>query len=172
MPLVVLLLSLAVPAPALGIVLTTPGKAGADQYFETIPTSAGNVAPPAGGSAVGPTTSGGAGGTGSSLAAIGNGRAGERGLSKLGADGKKAAALAEATAPGTISGLPSGSSGAPGPSVAVAPPDGSGGSASGGLSALLTGSDAGGIGLLLPLTMVLGLVGAIVAGLRRGALKA
>ena len=154
-----LVLSLTVPAQAFAIVLAPPGKAGADQYFETIPTSAGNAAPPAGGTPGTPTP-------GTTLATTSNGRAGERGLTKLGHDGQAAAALAAATAPPSTHGLTSGGSASSAAGSASAA--NTSGSASVGVGDLLSGSDSGGIGLFLPLTMLLGLAGAIFVAIRRG----
>jgi hypothetical protein len=157
---------LAVPSVAGALTLAPPGKAGASQYFETIPTSSGNAAPPQGG------------GSGHAASvAIGNGVAGSHALAKLGSDGQAAAALAVATAPvvaassgkqGASAGSqPSGSkpptsSTAAGGSATSQP----GGSAVGGVANALTGSDQGGIGLFLPLLMLLTLAVAVWAGVR------
>jgi hypothetical protein len=158
---------LAVPSVAGALTLAPPGKAGASQYFETIPTSSGSAAPPQGG------------GSGHAASvAIGNGVAGSHALAKLGSDGHAAAALAAATAP-----VVAASSGKQGGASAGSQPSGSkpparstaaggsatsqpGGSAVVGLTNAVTGSDQGGIGLFLPLLMVLTLAAAVWAGIR------
>jgi hypothetical protein len=129
------------PSEALAITLAPPGKSGADQYFETIPNSAGNAAPPS-------ATDGSTG----TLSHLGSGRAGSAKLSRLGKDGRSAAALAAATAP----------------SAASVPRHGhQGASASQGDSPItslgnaLSGADTGGLGIVLPLllgtSLILGL---------------
>jgi hypothetical protein len=131
------------PAEALAITLAPPGKSGADQYFETIPNSAGNAAPPSGG---------GTNGSSSALSHLGSGRAGSAKLSRLGKDGRSAAALAAATAPSAAS-IPrhghQGASASQGDSPITS------------LGNALSGADSGGLGIVLPLllgtTLVLGL---------------
>lgn len=61
--------------------LAPPGKAGADQYFETVPSASGNAAPPNG------------------TAHGGSPNAGIRSLERLGKEGAAAGALAAATGP-------------------------------------------------------------------------
>jgi hypothetical protein len=141
------------------ITLVPPGHSGASQYFETIPTSAGDAPPPQGGPAAG---------TGS-LGRLGDGRAGAARLAKFGRDGASAAALAEATAPTPA---PSGSQARPGTGATrlgshPVPPAPRGGSSLGGLISALTGSDAGGLGIALPLLLAATLVAAIAVGSRR-----
>lgn len=151
---------IAAPADAFAIVLAPPGKSGADQYFETVPTSAGNAAPPAGGSAS----------PGQSLAGIGQGGAGARTLARLGADGQAAAGLAAATSPtppghaGANAGNGSGSRRTASSPSGASSQGSANGSATGGLVDTLTGSDSGGIGLVLPLLMLVSLLGAIALG--------
>lgn len=142
--------SLAAPGEAFALTIAPPGKAGADQYFETIPSSAGNVAPPGGGT----------GGSGPAQAPLGQGRAGIAKLVRLGQDGRAAAAFAATSAPSPAHGAPAGG--------AARVPDGQGGSASGALARVLTGSDAGGLGLVLPLLLATSLIAAIgLAAARR-----
>lgn len=148
---------LALPAQALGLVLTPPGKSGADQYFETVPTSAGNAAPPQGGA---PTKS-----DTRTLSQLGHARAGAARLSRLGKDGQAAAALAAETAPASPAGVstghgvtPKGSAGVPGQVKIGQPPGASPASA---LSSALTGNDDGGLGILLPLLLLTAFVVAI-----------
>jgi hypothetical protein len=148
-------LALVGPGTAAAIIIAPPGKAGANQYFETIPSSDGNAAPPG---SSGATPAG-----GGSLAGLGRGRAGAAGLSKLGKDGHAAAALAAATAPGHPRGG-SGTNGAPGTNGATSSggagslPAGRGDSSPGAILDALTGSDSGGLGAILPIVMVAALL--------------
>jgi hypothetical protein len=149
--------SLAVPGDAFAkeIIINPPGSAGANEYSEVIPSSAGNVAPPSGG----PSSP-----TSGSLASLSRGRVGATRLDRLGKDGQAAAAFAAASAPARVPASPS-AAGLGGPPNAGTPA--SSGSAVSGLSRALTGSDAGGLGLLLPLLLATALVGAIgIAGWR------
>jgi hypothetical protein len=114
-------------APAQGTI-APPGKSGADQYFETIPSARGNVAPP--GSA--------GGGTGSASAGV-------KRIAHLGKDGQAASALAAATAPSSGSGG-SGPGGQTGNHAL-------GGAASTALGHVINGSDSGGLGLWLPILL-------------------
>ncbi len=161
--------SLTLPGEALALSIVPPGKSGADQYFETIPTSSGNAAPPPGGG-----SSGKGGATnpsrGRALTQLGQGRTGTARLARLGKDGQAAAALAAATGP---SPAPKASErsvlgNSVGPRRETAPLQGeSGGSA---VSQTLTGSDAGGLGPLLPLllgTTLIAALGFAAARLRR-----
>ena len=121
--------------------IAPPGKSGADQYFETIPTGKGNAAPPSG------AATGGSGG-----AQIGS-------LARLGKDGGSAASLAAATAPtkGRHGAESSSASGGRSPLSS--------------LTNLIGGSDEGGIGIILPILLaaILALAIAVVlARLRRG----
>lgn len=157
---------LAVPGQALALHLAPPGKAGADQYFETVPTSAGNAAPPSGG-----TTNGHA------LAQLGHGRVGAARLSHLGKTGQAAAALAAATAPTPASRLLANGPGANGRgangsgaagSTTISQPQGK--SAVSAIVDALAGSDDGGLGVALPLLLVTALIVALglgVVALRR-----
>ena len=147
-----------VPPASRAVTLTPPGKAGADQYFETVPSDSGNAAPPAL-NGTSPTAS-------PSLDRIGSGRAGAVALAKLGTAGQAAAALAAATAPAApvITGRVISDNGQ---AITPTPHTDGSGSAAGGLTRALTGSDSGGIGFVLPLLLVLSLVVAVVAGARR-----
>jgi hypothetical protein len=132
--------------------IAPPGHAGSTEYYETVPTSCGNASPPSGGTS----------GSGGSINRLGHGKAGVHGLSRLGPNGKAAAALAAATAPPVV--------GSSTPSKATAGGSGlpwtGGGSAAGALGSALTGS-SGVLGVLLPILMGLALVGAVVAGVIR-----
>ena len=139
------------------IIINPPGSAGANEYSEVIPSSAGNVTPPSGG--------GGSGKPASGITPLGRGRAGVVRLQHLGSDGRSAAAFAASSAPTPApSARNRGGSGRP-----AASPNGS---ASAGIASTLTGSDAGGLGWLLPLlfaTALLGAVGILAARFRRSA---
>jgi hypothetical protein len=96
----------------------------------------------------------------------GQGRAGATRLGHLGSDGQAAATLAEATAPASKAHHGSSTSTA---SAAAAAAQGS--SAASGLSHVITGSDAGGLGPLLPILLATALIAAVglaVARIRRG----
>src|SRR5690242_8723837 len=80
-----------VPAQAHTTTLAPPGKSGADQYFETIPSSGGNVAPPAAGQSSPQGNR--------AISQLGRGRAGDKKLNRLGKSGQQAAAFAAVTAP-------------------------------------------------------------------------
>lgn len=156
-------------------VLAPPGKSGANQYFEDIPSSQGNAAPPGTGGPSSPA---------SVLGSIGRGRAGARSLAKLGKDGQAAAVLATETAPSsgaqarssarhaggasTRAGV-STRAGGPGALEPLIPS--SGGSSTGALVRALGGS-SGGLGLLFPVLLVAGLLAAAVGAgarlMRRG----
>jgi hypothetical protein len=141
--------SLALPGQVLAASIAPPGKAGADQYFETLPSSGGNVAPPTGNGSTGSGT----------LTRIGQGRQGAAGLTHLGHDGVAAAALAAATAP-----TPAAHRGPAGASGALAP---GGASTASALSHVLTGSDSGGLGIVLPLLLATSVIAALgLAGAR------
>ena len=145
--------SLGLPSGVLAASIAPPGKAGADQYFETLPSSGGNVAPPAGGS--------GSSGSGA-LARIGNGRAGAAGLAHLGPDGTAAAALAAATAP-----TPASRSGRGADAAGASGAGTQGSSTASALTHVLTGSDSGGLGIVLPLLLATGVIAALgLAGAR------
>jgi hypothetical protein len=154
------------PSQAFALSLTPPGKSGTDQYFETIPTSAGNAAPPQG-------RGGGAGSGDRALSQLAQGGAGARSLAHLGKDGQAAASLAAATAPtnGAGRGAGSGSARGTGPAGSHGLNALQGESASRGIADALTGSDPGGIGLVLPLLLGTSLILAIGLAawrLRRG----
>jgi hypothetical protein len=130
--------ALLAPAAGAQTSIAPPGKSGADQYFETIPSARGNVAPPP------------ANGTGAAAAT-----AGERRLARLGKDGQAAAAVAAAAAPGS------------GPHArGRSAPSGSDASSTS-LRRLITGSDSGGLGIWLPILLGASLLGAIVFALLR-----
>jgi hypothetical protein len=145
--------SLALPGQALATTIAPPGKAGADQYFETLPSSGGSVAPPSG------TNSG----RGShATTSVGRSRAGVARLAHLGTEGAVAAGLATATAPAAAAGSAR---------LGHAQTNGAGGSTAGALADVLTGSDSGGLGLILPLllaTAVIATLGLAAGRLRRG----
>lgn len=133
-------IGLALPSTALAQqTIAPPGKSGADQYFETLPSAKGNVAPPSGGAGAG-----------------GSGGASIRSLERLGRDGQAAGALAAATTP------PGGSRGT-GNGAATA----NSRSPLGTLTHVLDGSDAGGIGIALPILLFASLALAIFLALFR-----
>lgn len=121
-----------------------PGKAGASEYVETLPAAGGNVAPP---------STGGGAPTAAALSKLGSGKVGAEKLSKLGKTGSSAAAVAQATAPEAAVKVPR---------SRISADLETGGSALSGLLHLIGGSDAGGIGVFLPLLLAFGL-GAAVA---------
>ena len=157
---VVLAMALLSAAPAVAgktKVYAPPGKAGSSQYSEVVPTGGGNVQTPAMGAA-NPTAK--------QISSLGAGGTGLKKLSKLGKQGAAAAQFAQQTAPAIVHsthgllGPQSGTRAAtPG---RTKPLDSSGGSALGGITSVLGGSDAGGIGVLLPLLLAFCL-GAAVA---------
>jgi hypothetical protein len=161
------LVTAAMGAAASAAVLAPPGHAGANQYFETIPTSRGNAAPP--GSVHG---SGNAHAGSQRLAGFGQGASTDAKLAQLGKTGQAAAALAAATAPApasasarnTLSSGRSASRGAGASGGASADGRSSGtGSVASGIAHALTGSDTGGLGLALPLLLLTALL--VVVGL-------
>jgi hypothetical protein len=142
-------------------VYAPPGKAGTSEYSEVVPTSGGNVLPP---------SMGGGNPTAAQISRIGPGKAGVRKLSKLGKQGAAAAQFAQATAPAVIHSA-HGLKGPPSPTGSATLTAAPGGSSLNGVADLLGGSDAGGIGLLLPLLLAFGLgwAGAVVLlRVRRG----
>lgn len=170
---VALLLALALAGPAGAKTCTKriapPGHAGSTEYSETVPTSCGNASPPSSGSS----------GSGSGITHLGHGTTGVHGLSKLGPSGQAAASLAAATAPQPVGSgggsEPRGASGSAGSGPVNSGPDAparasglpaSTGSESGTLGSALTGAD-GGLGILLPILMGVGLAAAIAAGVVR-----
>jgi hypothetical protein len=138
-----------IPGEALGLVLSPPGHPGTNQYVEIVPTSNGNAAPP--GSVNG---SGSANPGSQTLSGLGQGRRGDTRLAALGRDGKAAAALAAATAPVPV---PRDTAAAERKAAAAS----GGGSAATGISRTLTGSDTGGLGILLPLLLATSLIVAV-----------
>lgn len=149
---IVATLAVALPSTAAGKHYAPPGKAGASEYFETVPAPGGNVAPP-----TNPTAA-----TGKAISKIGRGAVGTRKLQKLGKDGQSAAALAKATAPVVAPASTVTPSKHSRSTSKAAPTVASGGSAVSGMLHLLGGSDQGGIGAFLPLLLAFGL-GAAVA---------
>ena len=155
------LLLLAAPSSALGaVVLAPPGHDGANQYVEVIPTSAGNALPPGTVGGSGSATAG-----PSALSGLGQGRSTDAKLARLGKDGRAAAAVAASTAPSAVPNAHSG--GGVTPETGGGAASDQGGSAQGsvpsGVADALAASDAGGLGLLLPLLLVTALL--VVAGL-------
>ena len=148
---VVVLLALPVSAVAKLRTIAPPGNSGVSQYQEDVPTAKGNrptdTIVPGGGS-----HGGGASGGTISTSTL-------RALDKQGSAGRKAAALAEATAPGS------------------APPAKSGGANTSGNSgsspvtsvvkALTGSSSSGGLGPLLPIILAVSLLGAAALALLR-----
>jgi hypothetical protein len=138
---------LAAPALARGADhLIPPGKSGADQYFETIPSSAGNAAPPQGT----PTSSAPA-----AVAVTPTARAGARALGRRGKDGKAASSLARDTAP---------------PPLAPSSGEPSGRAGHGGIGSTLSralGSDSGGLGAAFPILLLATLLAALAVGAAR-----
>ena len=125
-----------------------PGKAGANEYAEVVPSAGGNVAPP---------SSGGGNTTGAQISNLGAGKLGIKKLAKLGAQGTAAAQFALQTVPNpTSTRLPPPTASTPARAgTALKAPAGS---ALAGVGRLLGGSDIDGIGLLLPLLLAGGLV--------------
>lgn len=117
-----------------------PGKAGTSEYSEVVPTSGGNVLPPAMGNG-NPTAS--------EISKLGSGKVGVKKLAKLGKQGAAAAQFAQATAPVATPG----SRNHAGTALAGV----AGGSALSGVTHLLGGSDVDGIGVFLPLLLAFGL---------------
>jgi hypothetical protein len=137
-------LTLAVPAFAGKTkVYDPPGKAGANEYAEVIPSAGGNVAPP---------SSGGGNTTAAQISKLGAGKLGIKKLTKLGTQGSAAAQFALQTAPSpTPTRLPPAKASLPPrPGTAVKAPAGS---ALAGVGQLLGGSDIDGLGLVLPVSL-------------------
>jgi hypothetical protein len=148
----VLIASWALPAGALAGVLAPPGHAGANQYFETIPTAAGNAAPPGSVRGSGSPTPG-----SQALAGHADGQSTDVKLAHEGKSGQAAASLAAATA----SPLSSRSQ------RRAAASAGGGGSVAGGIERALTGADTGGLGVALPLLLATFLLVAVAIVLAR-----
>jgi hypothetical protein len=163
-----------VPAPAALAGKTKtyapPGKAGSSEYSEVIPAAGGNAAPP---------SSGGGNTTPAQISALGSGKAGLHKLSKLGKAGAAAAVFAQATAPvASTHGLGSATPGSGGTLGNTDTTAGShhhvvvltaysGGSGLSAVGHLLDGSDAGGIGVFLPLLLAFGLGAAVTVSVQR-----
>ena len=134
---------LVAPTPAVAqVTLAPPGKAGADQYFETIPSSAGNAKPPLGSTSPPSARS----------SAVPPGALRELSRSK---DGRAAAGFANGTAPSGAHGTAAGTRNGSGPASTALKPFG--------------GSDTGGLGAALPIllaTLTVALV-ALAIGSRR-----
>jgi len=145
------LVSLVLPASALAKVRTIapPGNSGVSQYQEDVPTAKGNR----------PTNtitpSGGTHGGGSSGGTISTSTL--RALDKQGAAGRQAAALAQATAPGSAHPSKSGGANANAGSSPV----------SSVVKALTGSSSGGGLGPLLPIILIVSLLGAAAIALLR-----
>ena len=146
-------------------------RPGTSEYAEDIPTAGGNGKTPA---------EGGGNKTAAQIDHLGAGRQGVRKLAKLGRTGAAAAQFAQQTAPVTTTAAttPTSTTPAPGtgtkthpnPSARVSQQHrltASGGSALGALGRIVGGSDVGGIGIFLPLMLVVGAVVAVgVAAVR------
>lgn len=155
-----LLTALVVAAPAQAgkvKVYAPPGKAGTSQYSEIVPAAGGNTQTPA---------MGGGNPTAAQISHVGQGREGVRKLAKLGKAGTAAAQFAQATAPSVV--VPRHGLGGvlPRPRSATLAAA-TGGSAAGGVWRVLGGSDAGGIGVFLPLLLAFGLGAAVAAAVIR-----
>jgi hypothetical protein len=135
-----------------------PGKAGTSEYAEVVPTAGGNVSPP--------VLGGSANKTAAQISNLGAGKAGAHKLSKLGKQGAAAAQFAQQTAPTVVHsahGLGPQSARTPSTRLRVS----SGESALSGVSHLLGGSDAGGMGVFLPLLLAFGLGAALAFAILR-----
>lgn len=138
-----------------------PGKAGTSEYAEDIPTAGGNAKTPA---------EGGGNKTSAQINHLGAGKAGVRKLAKLGTAGAAAAQFAQQTAPATTAKTAATTTTAPAPRAGRKTYSGrsspvvaqqrtltaSGGSAITALGRVFGGSDVGGIGIFLPLLLMLG----------------
>jgi O-antigen ligase len=136
---------------SLRALVVPPGKAGANQYFETIPGVAGNFDPPQPGRATTPLDT-------PALAKLGRGRAGARALAQRGPEGLAAARLAAATA-WTPTRSPAS---ARQPRVAA-----SGSAPLAAIADTVWGSDEGGLGFALPVILAAVLLGVLCAAIRR-----
>ena len=156
---VVAMLLIAGPAPAAntGKMYLPPGKAGANQYGEDIPSAGGNTLAPA---STGRNTAA------AQISNFGSARVGVHKLAKLGKQGAAAAQLAQQTAP-AVSGPAKSGPNKPRVTGTRRLLTASGGSAISGLGHLMSGSDQGGIGIFLPLLLALGVVAAVVLGALR-----
>src|SRR4051794_15121080 len=134
-------------APALAQqTVAPPGASGVDEYLETVPGAGGNR----------PTSSTANGSPGSSSHALSSAQ--RRALDRLGSDGRKAAALAQRTAPAGAKAAKR--SGAP------LAPSGSG-EPFGQTVVRALGGSGGGMGIVLPSFLVISLLALVAIGLRR-----
>jgi len=137
----------ALPVAAGAKTYEPPGKAGATEYAETIPSAGGNVKPPKATVYTGTATP-----TGSApITQLGAGVKGLQADAKLGTSGQEAAGFAQSTAPAVVKVAPSAQ-----PSAAHGSGSGSG-SALSAVAHLLGGDDGGGIGVFLPLALAFSL---------------
>ena len=158
---------LAAPAPAFGLTVAPPGHSGTDQYFETVPTSSGNAAPPAGPAGKDADRS---------IDRLGHSASALRKLSHMGTAGQAAASLAASTAPGPTGSVSNGNGSGSGSGIGLAPastgsnqPQGDG--AASALASALSGSDQGGLGWILPFGLLAAFVAALLLAatrIRRG----
>ncbi len=126
------------------VLYAPPGHAGASEYSEDLPTSGGSTTQPTNLSAPSPVQ----------LNKLGQGRQGARKLVHDGTQGKAALDWARATAPRQI-----GSSSSSSPTATTA--NLHSGSAVSGIADVLSGSDVGGLGAIVPLLLGLMLAAAI-----------
>lgn len=136
------------PAWAGAKVYAPPGKAGATEYSETIPTSGGNVRPPNPTAYTGTAKPAGP----DPIANLGVGVKGLRRDAKLGPTGQQAAGFAQSTAPVVVK-TTSSTRPAAAAAAAVTGSAAGSGSAAGAVMHLLGGGDGGGIGVMLPLVL-------------------
>jgi hypothetical protein len=156
-----LLVSLVLPASAMAakVTIAPPGNSGVSQYQEDVPTAKGNqpsstIAPGGGG--------GGGGGTKGPGASSGLSSSTLRALDNQGSAGRKAAALAEATAPGA--GHPARP---PANKITGGSQDSGSSPISSVVKALTGSSSSGGLGPLLPIILLASLFGAAALALLR-----
>jgi tetratricopeptide (TPR) repeat protein len=140
----------------LAALVVPPGKAGANQYFETIPGVAGNFAPPQAGRVTTRLNS-------RSLTALGRGQRAAQVLVRLSGGGEAAARLAAATAWPLA--RPAGATAAVTEARRAFDPPGS--SPITAVAETVGGSDEGGLGWGLPVVLAAVLVGAVWVGVRR-----
>jgi hypothetical protein len=154
-----LLVSLVLPASAVAakVTIAPPGNSGVSQYQEDVPTAKGNQPS----SSIAPG-GGGGGGTKGPGASSGLSSSTLRALDNQGSAGRKAAALAEATAPGA------GHPARPPASKITGGSQDSGSSPISSVVKALTGSSSsGGLGPLLPIILLASLFGAAALALLR-----
>jgi hypothetical protein len=145
-----LLVSLVLPASALAASSPTsiapPGNSGVSQYREDVPTAKGNRPSSA-------FTPGGGGSNGSGTSGASVSSSTLRALDKQGSAGRKAAALAQATAPGT--GSPAGPKTV---KTNIGSTDSGASPVTSVVKALTGSSNGGGLGALLPIILIACLV--------------